>query len=199
MDLIDLIMLIVLVLVAIVAIIVQRKWGPRRLLWVWIASAVITTSAILFWFSYNYGSPISGTRQQILSRVVLSIGAFIGVAIIFGMEVGLVAIFGPRPPQSASAEVNHFSFDMPLGRLENTDGLTGILRRYQEPLSIFATALDTALGSTPLNPYQSIPRSILRSYRRYSPSFLRQARVSSDQFDQVPNALMTQVQGVVAT
>jgi 4-amino-4-deoxy-L-arabinose transferase-like glycosyltransferase len=196
MDLI--ILLVALVLVAIVTIIVQRKWGSRRLLWVWIASAVITTSAILFWFSYNYGSPISGTRQQILSKVVLSIGAFISFAILFGVEVGLVSIFGPRPPQSASAEVNYFPFDMPLGGLENTDGLTGILRRYQELLSIFATTLDTALGSTPFNPYQSMPRSVLGSFRRYSPTFLRQARVSSAQFDQVPNALMRDLAGADA-
>jgi hypothetical protein len=193
MDLI--IMLVALVLVAIVAIIVQRKWGSRRLLWVWIASVVITTSAILFWLSYNYGSPISGTRQQILSKVVLSIGVFIGVAIIFGVEVGLVSIFGPRPPQSASAEVNYFPFDMPLGRLENTDGLTGILRRYQELLSIFATALDTAFASTPLNPYQSIPRAVLTSFRIYSPNFLRQARASSSQIDRAPNALMRDLAG----
>jgi hypothetical protein len=73
--------------------------------------------------------------------------------------------------------------------------LAGILWRYQELLATFAAALDSAIASTPINPYQSIPRAFLKGFQIYLPSFVRQAKVSSRQFDRVPNALARDLAG----
>jgi hypothetical protein len=187
--------LIPLVLVAIVAAIVQRKWGSRRLLWVWIASAVIVTGAILFWSFYQHGFPLPSTRQELFIVAIVSAFIFMAAAFASALAVWFAAAFGPRPPQDSSTEVNYFPFNMPLGKLEETDGLAGILRRYQELLAIFATALDSALDSTPFHPYLPLWRALPRIFRPYLPSFTRQARVSSAQFDRAPNALMRDLAG----
>jgi hypothetical protein len=84
---------------------------------------------------------------------------------------------------------------MPTGKLKDTYGLAGILARYHELLETFTTSQDKALGPTPFNPYLSLPRAFLRDFRTYRPSFLRQARISSRQFDQVPNALQRNLAG----
>ena len=191
--------LIPFVLVAIVAVIVQRKWGSKSLFWVWIASAVIITGAILFWSFYQHGFPVPSTRQQLftVAIVVAIVSVFLFMAAAFGsaLAIWFAAVYGPRPPQDPSTEVNYFPFNMPLGKLEETDGLAGILRRYQELLSIFATALDSALDSTPFHPYLPLWRALPRIFRSYLPSFTRQAKVSSAQFDRAPNALMRDLAG----
>jgi hypothetical protein len=110
----------------------------------------------------------------------------------------IVSRFVSPPPQASSLEINYFAFNVPKGNLEDTDGLTGILRRYRELLATFATALDEALVSTSFNPYQLIPRAFLRSFRTWLPSFQRQARVSSKQFDRIPNALARDLAGAEA-
>jgi hypothetical protein len=185
----------VYVLVAIVATIAQRTWGSKSLFWVWIASAVTITGAILFWSFYQHGFPLPSTRQQLFALAIVSVFLFMVAAFASALAIWFAAVFGPRPPQDSSTEVNYFPFNMPLGKLEETDGLAGILRRYQELLAIFATALDSALDSTPFHPYLPLWRALPRIFRSYLPGFTRQARASSRQFEQAPNALMRDLAG----
>jgi hypothetical protein len=182
------------VLVAIVAARVRRKWGSRSLLWVWIASAFIITGTILFWIFYQLGFPLPSTRQEFFAIVIDIASVLMATAVTSGIAVCFSAIFGP-PTQASSSEINYFPFNLPMGKLEDTYGLTGILRKYQELLSTFLIALDSALGLTPFNPYLRQPRAFLRGFRSYLPSFVRQARVSSHQFDRAPNALMRDLAG----
>jgi hypothetical protein len=182
--------LIALVIVAIVATIVQRKWGSKGLLWVWIASAVIMTGVILFWSFYKHGFPLPSTRQELFTVAIVSAFLFMMVTLVSGMVVWIVAVVGPRSQQMSSAEGNYFPFNLPMGKLEDTYGLAGILRRYQELLATFATALDTALATASHNPYQPLLRDFCRSFRTYLPSYLRQARADSRQFNRASNALM---------
>jgi hypothetical protein len=66
------------VLVAIVATIAQRTWGSKSLFWVWIASAVTITGAILFWSFYQHGFP--RTRQQLFALAIVSVLLFMTAA-----------------------------------------------------------------------------------------------------------------------
>jgi len=188
--------LIALIIVAIAATMAQRKWGSKALLWVWIASAVTITGATLSWVFYKHGLPSAQELcQHPFAFALLSASLFMGVAFASGGVIWGVAAFGPHPPQDSSTEIDYFPFDMPTGKLEDTYGLAGILARYHELLATFTTSLDTALASTPFNPYLFPPRAFLRGFRMYLPSFIRQARVSSRQFDRVPNALARDLAG----
>jgi hypothetical protein len=188
--------LIALVIVVIVATLAQRKWGPKALWWVWFASAGIITTVTVAWIFYKHGLPSTQALFQhafVLSLLVAYLLS--GVLFATGGVIWWVAVLGPRPAQDSSAEVNYFPFELPTGGLEDTYGLAGILRRYDELLKTFSTSLDTALASTPLNPYLSPPRAFLRGFRIYHPSFLRQARVSRSRFDRVPSALARDLAG----
>src|SRR5688572_26334503 len=143
-----LVALVALVIVTIAAIITQRKWGAKGLLWVWIASAVIVTGAILFWIFYQAGFPLLSTRQELFAMAIISAFLFMAITSVSGMLIWAIASFGPRPPQDQSSEINYFPFYMPVDELEGTSGMAGIPWRYQELLATFATALDTALAST---------------------------------------------------
>lgn len=188
--------LIALVIVVIAATLIQRKWGSKALLWVWIASAVLITGATLSWIFYKHGLPSAQElRQHLVTFAFLVTYLFVGVAVASGGVIWWVAVLGPRPPQDASAEANYFPFELPTETLEDTYGLVGILGQYHKLLATFGTSLDAALASTPLNPYLSLPRAFLRGFRMYHPSAVRQARVSRSQFGRVPNALARDLAG----
>jgi hypothetical protein len=184
--------LTVFVITVIAACIVQRKWGSKGLLWVWIASVVVTMGATLSPLFYKYGLP---KTHELFAIAFLGAFVLVGIALVSGGAVWFIAVLGPHPPQIASAEVNYFPYTLPIGKLEDTYGLAGILRRYHELLATFLTDLDTALASTLFNPYRPRLRDHLRSFRVYSPSYLRQVRADSRQFRQVPNALMRDLAG----
>jgi hypothetical protein len=193
-----LVMVIVIIVVTIVAIIAQRKWGSKGPFWVWIASAVIITGATLFWVFYQAGFPLPSTRQDLFAMAIISAFLFMAITFVSGMLTWAIASFGPRPPQDRSSEINYFPFYMPVDELEGTSGLAGILWRYQELLATFATALDTALASTPANPYQSVLRGFYGFIRTFSPSYQQQAKASERQFKRVPNALRRGLAGAAA-
>jgi hypothetical protein len=180
------------VMTVVAAIIVQRKFGSKRVLYVWLASAVIFTGYIL---TKGYIlSPLS-TRETLFMAMHLFIPLFLIFIMLFGMLVWTVIQIVPPPKHLSSTKINYFPYTLPIGKLEDTYGLAGILRRYHELLATFLTDLDTALASTLFNPYQSMYRDFLRSLQMYFPSYLRQARADSRQFKQVPNALMKDLAG----
>ncbi len=150
---------VTLVLVFIAAMLAQRKWGSKALWWVWIASAAVITGAIWSWIFYKYGFPSEEEFFQHLFGIAFLVTyLFSTVAFASGAVIWWVAVIGPRPLQDSSAEVNYFPFDLPTGKLQDTHGLPGILRRYHELLATFTIALDAALASTPFNPYEPVPR-----------------------------------------
>jgi hypothetical protein len=179
---------VTLVMVAIVAAFAQRTWGLKGLLWVWLGSTVSIVGVHVFWMVSNYGLP--PLPQALLVVAIVVALEVIMVTLASGAVILCVASFVSPPKHASSPEVNYFPFNLPMGKLEDTDGLAGILRKYHELLSTFATALDSALGLTPFNPYLRQPRAFFRGFRSHLPSYIRQARVSSRQFDLVPNALM---------
>jgi hypothetical protein len=184
--------LINLTMVGIATAFAQRKWGSKRLFWVWLISAVIITGNTSLWVLYQNGFP--DIRQAFLAVAVSVALLFIMAALASGLLIVCVATLVP-PPEYTSTGVNYFPYNLPMGPLEDTYGLAGILRKYQELLSTFATALDSALSPAHHNPYQPILRDFLGSFRTYLPGYLRQARVSSRQFDRAPNALMRDLAG----
>jgi hypothetical protein len=162
--------LIPFVLVGIVAAIVYRKWGSRRLLWVWIATTFIITGAILFSIFSQHGFALPSTRRQLFALAIVSAFLSMVSAVVSGMTVLFGAALG-SPTQASSSEINYFPFNLPMGKQEDTYGLAGILRKYQELLSTFLIDLDSALGLAPFNPYLRQPRAFLRGFRSYLPSF----------------------------
>ena len=192
----DINVVVALVIVFIAAMLAQRKWGSKALWWVWIASAVVITGAILSWAFYKYGLPSAEEFfQRLFPFALLVTYLFSGVAFASGAVIWWVAVFGPRPLQDSSAEVNYFPFDLPTGKLQDTHGLPGILRRYHELLATFTIALDAALASTPFNSYEPVSRGLRHIFHSYLPGYLRQARVSGRQFRRVPNALTMDLAG----
>jgi hypothetical protein len=104
-----------LVIVVIVAVIVQQKWGPKKLFWVWLASAVIITGTYWSWVSYTHGFPLPSTRQKLFTVAIVSAFLFMAVTLLVGIAIWCVASFGPRPLQDSSTEINYFPFNMPTG------------------------------------------------------------------------------------
>jgi hypothetical protein len=188
--------LIALVIVVIVATLVQRKWGPKALWWVWFTSAGIITGVTVAGIFYKHGLPSAQELREHLFTLALVVTYLLsGVVVATGGVIWFVAVLGPRPAQESSADVNYFPYELPTGRLEDTSGLAGILARYHELLATFGTSLDAALDSTPFNPYLSPPRAFLKGFRIYHPNLVRQSRVSRSQFDRVPNALARDLAG----
>lgn len=185
-----------LIIVFIVAMLAQRKWGSKVLWWVWITSAVVITGVIMAWAFYKHGPYSAQVLYQHLFVVVFLVTyLFSGILFASGGVIWWVAVLGPRPPQDSLTEINYFPFDLPAGKLEDTYGLPGILRKYHELLATFTTTLDTAFASTPFNPYEPMFRRLRRIFHPFFPSFLRQIRVSNRQFHRIPNVLMMDLAG----
>ena len=157
--------LIALIIVVIAAALAQRKWGSKALLWVWIASTVIIMGATVFWIFYEHGLPSAQELFQHLFRVAFLVTfLFVEITVASAEVIWLVAVLGPRPPHDSSIEVNYFPYNLPIGKLEDTYGQAGILRRYHEVLTTFMTDLDKALASTLFNPYRPMLRYLLSSF-----------------------------------
>jgi hypothetical protein len=185
-----------LVIVAITATLAQRKWGSKALLWLWIASAVVITGATLSWIFYKHGLPSAQELfQHLFTFAFLVTYLFAGITFASGGVIWCVAVLGPRPPQDSSPEVNYFLLNMPAGKFEDPYGLEGILARHHQLLESCMRSLDTALASSPFNPYLFPPSAFLKSFRMYIPRFMRQARASSRRFIRVPDALMMDLAG----
>jgi hypothetical protein len=186
-----------LVIVAITATMAQRKWGSKVLIWVWIGSAVTITGVIMFWAFYKYGPPniLQELFQHLSIVAFMTAYLFSGVAFASGAVIWIVAASGPLPLKAALEEENYFPFNLPTEKLEDTHGLAGILRRYNELLTRFLTDLDAALTSAPFNPYLSPPRIFVKGFRMYIPSHMRRVAISSNRFKQVPNALASDLAG----
>jgi hypothetical protein len=187
--------LVTLVVVGVAATITQRKCGWKGVRVVWLASTTIWTGYWIAWFCLNSSLP---ARETLLGSLRLLALFFPTFAALFGLVVWIVSALVSPPKRGAVSEANYFPFNAPAGKREDTPGMTGILPRYQELLATFATALDEALASTPVNPYQSIPRAFLVSFRTWSPSFLRQAHAASKELAQAPNALARDLAGAAA-
>jgi hypothetical protein len=183
------------VMTMVAAIIVQRKFGSKRVLYVWLASTVIFNGYVFAMFYIH--SPHS-TRETLFIAMHQFIPVSLPLIMFFGVFAWIGSGIVSPPKHLSSSEVNYFPYTLSIGKLEDTYGLAGILRRYHELLATFLTDLDTALGSTPFNPYQPMYRDFLRSFQTFFASYRHQARADYRQFRQVPNALMKELAGADA-
>jgi hypothetical protein len=185
---------ITVAIVAIITVLVQRKWGRKGFLWGLLVSAGIATSGNVLWVLYEFGFP--NTRPVLFIFVVILY--FVLIAGVSGLVILCVVAFAPCLLQDSSTEVNHFPFNLPTGKLENTYGLQGILRKYHELLDTFAIAFDTAFGSALDHPHRPVLREFFRSFAVHHASYMRQAGPFYRQFDRVPDALMKALAGADA-
>jgi hypothetical protein len=159
---------IFIVLVAMGAIFIQRKFGWKGCLIVWLASTVLSTG--FYVTRYYLISPLS-IRETLINARTLALALFPLFLLISGMLVWIIALIVPPP-----TEPEYFPPMVPLGRLEDMHELPSVPWRYQELLAAYGEARKKAV--------------VRPGFRVYFPSYIRQSFVSTRQLWRVPHVIM---------
>jgi hypothetical protein len=159
---------IFVVLVVMGAIFVQRKFGWKGLLVVWLGSTVLATGFYVTWYCLT--SPLS-LRETLANALTLALVLLPMFLFFSGILLWIIAIVVPPP-----SERGHFPPIRPLGRLEDMHELPSVPWRYQELLTAYA---------------ETCKKAVIRpSFRAYFPSYIRQNSILTRQSWHVPNIIM---------